>query len=110
MKLLVLVAIQLYTFRCVIAAGVDTCDTIYLLNVVPWPNSEYPGWSAGKLAAEQRTDLLNGYKLEVINIEAERSLVLAEGYSSRNIQRIEHLQLYRRLHIWCYWPLLFVCY
>ena len=94
MKLLVLVAIQLYTFRCVIAAGVDTCDTIYLLNVVPWPNSEYPGWSrgpeiapAGQLAAEQinnRTDLLNGYKLEVINIEAEpcsRRRLLFEGYT-----------------------------
>lgn len=58
------------------------CSTLYLLNVVPYPdNGENAGWDrgldlvpAGHLAAEQinnRSDLLSGYKLELIDIDSE---------------------------------------
>ena len=58
------------------------CSTLYLLNVVPFPdNGENAGWDrgldlvpAGHLAAEQinnHSELLPGYKLEVIDIDSE---------------------------------------
>ena len=58
------------------------CSTLYLLNVVPYPdNGENAGWDrgldlvpAGHLAAEQinnHSNLLSGYKLELIDIDSE---------------------------------------
>ena len=58
------------------------CSTLYLLNVVPYPDSgENAGWDrgldlvpAGHLAAEQinnHSDLISGYKLELVDIDSE---------------------------------------
>ena len=63
-------------------AHVQDCSTLYLLNVVPYPDDgENAGWDrgldlvpAGHLAAEQinnRSDLLPGHKLELIDIDLE---------------------------------------
>jgi gamma-aminobutyric acid type B receptor len=58
------------------------CSTLYLLNVVPYPdNGENAGWDrgldlvpAGHLAAAQinnHSELLSGYKLELVDIDSE---------------------------------------
>ena len=58
------------------------CSTLYLLNVVPYPDvGENAGWDrgldlvpAGHLAAEQinnHSELLSEYKLELIDIDSE---------------------------------------
>ena len=58
------------------------CSTLYLLNVVPYPDGgENAGWDrgldlipAGHLATEQinnRSDFLSGYQLELIDIDSE---------------------------------------
>ena len=63
-------------------AHMQDCSTLYLLNVVPYPDDgENAGWDrgldlvpAGHLAAEQinnRSDLLPGHKLELIDIDSE---------------------------------------
>ena len=71
----------------------DTCDTLYLLNVVPYPdNSTFAGWDrgfelipAGHLATSHINNdpnILQGYKLEVIDVASEacgRSLII-EGF------------------------------
>ena len=71
------------------AAHLQDCSTLYLLNVVPYPDDrENAGWDrgldlvpAGHLAAEQinnHSDLLPGYKLELTDIDSEscgRSLI-----------------------------------
>lgn len=60
----------------------DECETIYLLNVVPFPDSgEFSGWDrglevipAGHLAARHinnRSDLLDGKNLTIINVASE---------------------------------------
>ena len=66
-------------------ARIQDCSTLYLLNVVPYPDDgENAGWDrelAGHLAAEQinnHTNLLPGYKLELIDVDSEscgRSLI-----------------------------------
>lgn len=59
-----------------------SCSTLYLLNVVPYPDSgKNAGWDrgldlvpAGHVATEQinsRSDLLSGYSLELIDIDSE---------------------------------------
>ena len=59
-----------------------SCSTLYLLNVVPYPDDgENAGWDrgldlvpAGHLAAEQinnHSELLSGYKLELIDFDSE---------------------------------------
>ena len=59
-----------------------SCSTLYLLNVVPYPDDgENAGWDrgldlvpAGHLAAEQinnHSELLSGYKLELVDIDSE---------------------------------------
>ena len=64
------------------ASHMQDCSTLYLLNVVPYPDDgENAGWDrgldlvpAGHLAAEQinnRFDLLPGHKLELIDIDSE---------------------------------------
>ena len=58
------------------------CSTLYLLHVVPYPDDgENAGWDrgldlvpAGHLAADQinnHTELLSGYKLELIDLDSE---------------------------------------
>ena len=78
----------------------DETTVLYLLNVQPYPdNRSFAGWDrgfelipAGRLAIEQinnRSDLLPGYRLELIDIESE-----ACGISIINTGRVN---FYRRL-------------
>ena len=66
----------------VCAAQSEMCETLYLLNLVPYPdNRTFAGWDrgfelipAGHLAAKHinsNPDILPGYRLEVINVRSE---------------------------------------
>ena len=79
-----------YSKQQIGSSDLSLCETLYLLNVVPFPNNgTFAGWDkafelipAGHLAAKHindRLDLLQDYKLEVIDVPSEacgRSIIV----------------------------------
>ena len=86
----------LLILRCGLLEGsAEECHTLYLLNVIPYPDrSDLAGWDRGLEVApaahlatkhiNNRTDLLNGLELEVIDIASEACgiSIVSEGYVS----------------------------
>ena len=79
---LALVILLVKSVQQTIATSAGTCTTLYLLNVVPYPdNRTFAGWDrgfelipAGHLAAKHinsNPDILPGYRLEVIDVPSE---------------------------------------
>ena len=83
-----MISIALLCAGIVLASAPDatsissTCETLYLLNVLPYPdNRTFAGWDrafelipAGHLATRHinnDSNVLQGYRLEVIDVESE---------------------------------------
>ena len=103
MKSIVLIAVVLLAVRATTestsANSHSVCETLYLLNIVPYPDSRtFAGWDrgfdvipAGHLATRHinnNPDVLPGYKLEVIDVASEACGIslIVEGFTGYYIQ------------------------